>query len=104
MSEITLGGYQAAHQRAAAFEGSDGAAYTVAFYVEDQPDARGRYPGALLFIRWSAAGDAPVGHLETDWLVQGHTPDDARIRLGALTLYDARDLLEECIARPQEQL
>lgn len=97
MSELTLGGYQAAHQRAAAFGGSDGAAYTVACYVEDQADARGQYPGALLFIRWSPAGDAPTGHLETEWLVHGRTPDDARERLTALTLYEVKEHLEECI-------
>ncbi len=98
MSEITLGGYMAKHDRAAAFGGSDGTPYSVALLVDDEPDARGRYPGALLFIQWGAAGDAPVGHFETDWLVWGETPDQARERLGALSLYDVKAHLDELLA------
>lgn len=90
----------AAHDRAAAFTGSDGHAYSVALWVDDEPDERGRFPGALLFVRWNAGGDAPTGHLETPWLVRGDTPDDARARLGALSLYDVKDQLEELIAAP----
>ena len=41
MSEFTLGGYMQKHDRAAAFGGSDGRAYSVAIYVEDEP-RRGR--------------------------------------------------------------
>ncbi len=104
MSEITLGGYMAAHDRAAAFGGSDGAPYSVALLVEETADARGRFPGALLFIRWGPAGDAPVGHLETDWLVWGETPDQARERLGALSLYDVKAHLEELLATGRPDL
>ena len=48
MSELTLGGYMAKHERAAAFGGSDGQAYSVAIYVDDEPDVRGLYGAALL--------------------------------------------------------
>jgi hypothetical protein len=94
----------AAHDRAAGFSGSDGRAYSVALWVDDDPDARGRFGGALLFLRWDAAGDAPEGHLESDYLVWGDTPDDASARLGALSLYDVKALLDELIAagRPEE--
>ncbi len=93
----------AKHDRAAAFSGADGQPYTVALYVEDEPDERGRFGGALLFVRWSAAGDAPVGHLETDYLVTGATPDEARARLGALSLYDVKAMLDQLVAagRPE---
>ena len=57
MSEVTLGGYMAKHERAAAFGGSDGQAYSVGIYVDEEPDARGRYGAALLFVRWSPGGD-----------------------------------------------
>ncbi len=40
VSELTLGGYMEKHDRAAAFGGSDGQAYSVAIYVDDEPDAR----------------------------------------------------------------
>lgn len=98
MSEVTLGGYQARHDRAPSFTGLDGRAYSVAMWVEDDPDSRGRHSGALLFIRWSPDGAAPDGHLETDWLVRGSSPDDARQRLGALSLYDVKAMLDELVA------
>ncbi len=97
MTEFTLGGYMAAHDRAAAFSGSDGRAYSVALLVDDEPDERGRFGGALLFVRWAPGGDAPDGHLESDYLVWGATPDDARTRLGALSLYDVKAQLDELI-------
>jgi hypothetical protein len=98
VSEFTLGGYMAKHERAAAFTGSDGQPYSVAVYVEDEPDPRGRYPAALLFVRWAAAGDRPVGHLETAPLAWGRTPEDAEARLLVLSLYDVKAALDEAIA------
>lgn len=98
MSEVTLGGYMALHDRAPAFTGADGRAYSVAIWVADEPDDRGRLPGALLFVRWSEDGGQPDGHHETDWLVHGDSPDDVRARLGALSLYDVKALLDERIA------
>lgn len=92
------------HDRAAAFSGSDGQPYTVGLYVDEDPDERGRFGGALLFVRWAPGGDAPVGHLETEYLVTGTTPDEARQRLGALSLYDAKAMLDQLIAggRPED--
>jgi hypothetical protein len=87
------------HERAAAFGGSDGAAYSVAIYVEDEPDARGLYGAALLFIRWSPSGERPVGHLETETLAWGKTPEEAEDRLQSLSLYDVKAALDEAIAR-----
>jgi hypothetical protein len=98
VTEFTLGGYMAKHDRAAAFSGSDGQAYSVALWIDDDPDAAGRFGGALLFVRWSPAGDSPTGHLETEYLVTGTTPDEARERLGALSLYDVKAILDEMIA------
>lgn len=95
--EITLAGYMALHERAVAFGGSDGGAYSCAYYVEDDPDDRGMYGGALLFIRWSPEGDHPVGHVETDHLAWGRTPEEAQERLGALSLYDVKDALDQAI-------
>jgi hypothetical protein len=98
VSEFTLGGYMATHERAAAFTGSDGLPYSVALWIDDTPDARSRYGGALLFVRWAPGGDAPDGHLESEYLVWGTTPDEATTRLGAMSLYDVKALLDELIA------
>src|SRR4029079_18891534 len=95
MTELTLGGSMRKHERAAAFGGSDGQPYSVAIYVEDEPDVRGLYGAALLFVRWSAAGDRPIGHLETDTLVWGRTPEEAESRLENLSLYDVNTAADQ---------
>ena len=99
MSELTLGGYMAKHERAAAFGGSDGQAYSVAIYVDGEPDLRGLYGAALLFVRWSAGGDRPTGHVETESLAWGRTEEEAAERLKAFSLYDVKAALDEAIAR-----
>jgi hypothetical protein len=86
------------HDRAAAFSGSDGQAYSVAIYVEEEADPRGLYGAALLFVRWSPSGDRPVGHLESETLVWGRTPAEATARLETLSLYDVKAALDEAIA------
>ena len=99
MSELTLGGYMAKHDRAAAFGGRDGQAYSVAVYVDEEPDLRGLYGAALLFVRWSPNGDRPVGHVETESLAWGRSAAEAAERLKALSLYDVKAALDEAIAR-----
>jgi hypothetical protein len=98
MTDLTLGGYMATHERAAAFGGSDGQAYSVGIVVDDTPDERGRYAATLLFVRWSPAGDRPVGHVETPALAWGRTPEEADDRIRALSLYDVKAALDEAIA------
>ena len=95
----TLGGYLRVHSRAPAFSGSDGRAYSVSTFVDDDPDPAGRYGAAVLFIRWSAGGEKPDGHLETDYLAFGHSPDAALEPVLALTLQEVKAQLEECIRR-----
>ncbi len=102
MTELTLGGYMRKHERAAAFGGSDGQPYSVAIYVEDEPDLRGLYGAALLFVRWSPGGDRPIGHLETDTLAWGRTPEEATSRLESLSLYDVKAELDEAISQAPE--
>ncbi|MDX2194063.1 MAG: hypothetical protein NW201_11950 [Gemmatimonadales bacterium] len=101
-SDLTLGGYLARHERAPAFAGSDGQPYSVAIHVDEAPDARGRFGASLLFVRWSPAGDRPVGHVESEVLAWGPTPADAERRLQPLTLYDVKRHLDEAIARQPE--
>jgi hypothetical protein len=99
MSEdATLGGYQRVHQRAPAFEGRDGQPYSADTFVDDQPDASGRYGAALLFLRWAEGVAKPLGHLETDYLAFGRTPDEALAPVLALSLVDVQAHLDACIA------
>ena len=96
---LTVGGYLPKHDRGAALGGSDGQAYSVAIYVDEEPDLRGLYGAALLFVRWSPAGDQPVGHVESETLAWGRTEAEAADRLKALSLYDVKTALDEAIAR-----
>jgi hypothetical protein len=99
VSEYTLGGYMRKHERAAAFGGSDGQAYSVAVFLDEEPDVRGFYGASLLFVRWSPGGERPVGHVETEALAWGRTAEEASARIEALSLYDVKAALDEAIAR-----
>lgn len=102
MTEVTLGGYLAKHERPPAFGGRDGAPYSVDLWIDDVPDERGRYGAALVFIRWSPAGDRPVGHLESDYLAWGQSPGEAEARIKLLSLYDVKAQLDAAIAAAPE--
>lgn len=91
------------HGRPPAFGGGDGRSYSVSTFVDPQPDETGRYGAALLFIAWAEGGDRPVGHLETDYLAHGPTPEDAVAPLLALPLGDVKAHLDRCIGRPRER-
>lgn len=67
----------------------------------DDPDPAGRFGAALLFIRWSTSGERAVGHLETDYLAFGPTPDTALVPLLALTLQEVKAHLDRCVARQE---
>lgn len=97
MDDTTLGGYQQVHGRPPAFGAADGQAYSVATLTDDAT-GQGRYGAALLFVRWSEAGQ-PVGHLETDYLGFGATPDEALAPLLALTLEQVKAHLDGCVAK-----
>ena len=86
------------HDRAAAFTGSDVEPYSVGILSDEEPDARGLFGAALLFVRWSASGDRPVGHLESGYLAWGATVAEAEARIRALSLYDVKGALDEAIA------
>ncbi len=88
------------HERPPAFGGADGRAYSVSAFVDDAPDAAGRYGAALLFVCWGErAGDRPVGHLETDYLAFGRTPDEALAPVLGLTLQQVKGHLDRCVTR-----
>jgi hypothetical protein len=71
----------------------------VSVFVDDEPDAVGRFGAALLFLRWAPGGDRPIGHVETDYLAHGASPDEATAQLAALTLHDVKAHLDRCLAR-----
>jgi len=96
VDDTTLGGYQQVHGRPPAFGAADGQAYSVDTFADDLGEP-GRYGAALLFVRWSPGGERPVGHVETETLGWGKTPEEARSRLESLSLYDVKAALDEAI-------
>ncbi len=101
--DATLGGYLDLHDRPPAFEGSDGAAYSADLYVDDTPDADGRYGSAVLFVCWSDSGDRPVGHVETPILGFGATAEAAAAKVRSLSLYEVKEHLDRAIAEKKER-
>lgn len=97
MDDTTLGGYQQVHGRPPAFGAPDGQAYSVGTFAAET-SANGRYGAALLFVRWGESGQ-PVGHLETDYIAYGSTPEEALASLLQLTLEQVKAHLDQCVSR-----
>jgi hypothetical protein len=95
----TLGGYMAVHDRPAAFAGADGFSYS-AEILADETGEPGRPFGAyLLFVRWARVGAAsPEGHLESQFVTYGPTPEAAVSAAGALSLSAVKQVLDALIA------
>lgn len=93
----TIGGYRAAHGRPPAFEGSDGAAYSVEVVADTTGNPLTPYAAYLLFVRWRATDPVAVGHLESDYLELGETEAEVIGRLGRMRLQSAREQLERLI-------
>jgi hypothetical protein len=94
----TIGGYRAVHARPAAFEGKDGASYSVELVADEIREPRGRYGAYLLFVRWGRGDPVASGHLETDYIAFGESKETALAALGAMLLNDVKRMLDELIA------
>jgi hypothetical protein len=96
--ERTLGGYMAVHARPAAFEGSDGASYSVAIETDRTGEPDAPWGAYLLFVCWSRGQPRVTGHLETPYLAHGSTPDEARDAVGAMSLEEVKARLDSLLA------
>lgn len=94
----------AVHDRPAAFEGSDGASYSVEI-VADVSDEKDQPFGAyLLFVRWREGDPVASGHLETEFLAFAATEDEAKKMVGAMLLNDVKVHLDQLIAARRAEL
>jgi hypothetical protein len=93
----TIGGYMAVHDRPAAFEGSDGASYSVEIVTDESGDTSKPFAAYLLFVRWGRGDPVASGHLETDFLAFAATEDEARRAVGGLMLNDVKTRLDALI-------
>ena len=95
----TIGGYAAVHGRPAAFEGSDGLSYSVEIVTAPTGHAEHPWGAYLLFVQWARIGAAsPSSHLETEFLAESDTEDDARAVVAAYSLAQVRGVLHALIA------
>jgi len=100
----TIGGYMAVHDRPAAFEGSDGASYSVEIVTDISDDKDRPFGGYLLFVRWREGDPVASGHLETDFLAFAGSEEEARKMVGAMLLNDVKAHLDELIAKRRAEL
>ena len=95
----TIGGYAAVHGRPAAFEGTDGLSYSVEIVSAPTGDTERPWGAYLLFVQWGRiGGTSPSGHLETEFLAEADTEEDARAVVGAYSLAEVRGVLHALIA------
>jgi hypothetical protein len=100
----TIGGYMAVHDRPAAFEGSDGASYSVEIVTDASGDKTRPFAAYLLFVRWRQGDPVASGHLETEFLAFADTEDGARKLVGAMMLNEVKARLDDLIkAKRSEQ-
>ena len=99
----TIGGYMAVHDRPAAFEGTDGASYSVEILTDTSGEKDRPFAAYLLFVRWRQGDPVASGHLETEFLAFAATEEEARKMVGALRLNDVKTKLDELIkaTRPE---
>jgi hypothetical protein len=101
----TIGGYMAVHARPAAFEGSDGASYSVEIVTDASGDKTRPFAAYLLFVRWRQGDPVASGHLETEFLAFADTEDEARKLVGAMMLNEVKVRLDDLIkAKRSEQV
>ena len=100
----TIGGYMAVHDRPAAFEGSDGASYSVEIVTDINDDENGAFGAYLLFVRWREGDPVASGHLETDFLAFASTEDEARKTVGAMLLNEVKSRLDGLIKARRDAL
>lgn len=100
----TIGGYMAVHDRPAAFEGSDGASYSVEIVADTSGERERAFGAYLLFVRWGQGDPVASGHLETEFLAFAATEDEARRMVGALLLNEVKLHLDRLIADRRAKL
>jgi hypothetical protein len=94
----TLGGYMAVHDRPAAFAGSDGFSYSAEILADETGEADRPFGAYLVFVRWARIGAAsPAGHVESEFVAYGTTPEDALRAAGALKLNAVKQILDRLI-------
>jgi hypothetical protein len=94
----TVGGYAAVHSRPPAFEGKDGASYSVEIMTDETGDSSRPWAAYLFFVRYRQGDPVASGHIETEYLRYADSEESARSLVGAMQLNDALAELNKVIA------
>ena len=94
----------AVHDRPAAFEGSDGASYSVEIVTDTTGEKARPFAAYLLFVRWREGDPVASGHLETEFLAFANSEDEARKLVGALLLNEVKAKLDDLIQTRKAEL
>ncbi len=87
----------AVHARPAAFEGIDGASYSADVLTDITDDANAPWGAYLFFLRWSRGEPEATGHLESPFLVRGHSEEAVRRAVGEMSLLVVKATLDGLI-------
>jgi len=86
------------HARPAALEGRDGFSYSIEILTDSTDDAVEPFGAYLMFVQWARLGAQKVeGHVESDFLAWGVSPEEAEGLLGDMKLAGAQTILDELL-------
>jgi hypothetical protein len=94
----TVGGYTAVHSRPPAFEGKDGASYSVEVMTDETGDRSQPWAGYLFFVRYQQGDPIASGHVETPYLRFAQSEAEARALVDGMQLNEALDELNKAIS------
>lgn len=87
----------AVHARPAAFDGVDGASYSVDILTGPTGDTQSPWGAYLFFVKWGPGEPQVIGHLETDFLATGESESIVRHRVAAMPLATVKATLDGLI-------
>ncbi|HKY96649.1 MAG TPA: hypothetical protein VJL35_02230 [Gemmatimonadaceae bacterium] len=99
----TVGGYTAVHSRPPAFEGKDGASYSVEVMTDETGDTAQPWAGYLFFVRYQHGDPIASGHVETPYLRFAPTEAEARALVDSMQLNEALAELNNAIAAESDE-
>jgi hypothetical protein len=99
----TVGGYTAVHSRPPAFEGKDGASYSVEVMTDETGDSAQPWAGYLFFVRYQHGDPIASGHVETPYLRFAPTEAEARALVDSMQLNEALAELNNAIATESDE-
>jgi hypothetical protein len=99
----TVGGYTAVHSRPPAFEGKDGASYSVEVMTDETGDSAQPWAGYLFFVRYQHGDPIASGHVETPYLRFAPTEAEARALVDSMQLNEALAELNNAIAAESDE-